>query len=132
MISEHQSQMLNPQKLVDLLDGQQKLLEAKDRRIKHLEFLLGQRTRETLKRYDQIKPRLDRMKGRVLQVFLEHPGEGLSYPDVNDLFKQKYRFESAHIPQRVRDLFAEGKVWKSPDDEGTMRYYLKLDEEDKP
>ncbi len=117
---------MSDQSMATLIESQSlmiKQLEAKDKRIRFLEFILEQRGRETLKRFDPKQVEL--MVGKVYQVFLENPGRGLSYDEVGEEFKRLWHFHSEHIPQRVRDLRKAGKVW-SDDSSGVVRFYLTL------
>ena len=109
-MSEQYATLIESQSLlVKQLEAKDKQLEAQKRRIEFLEFVLEQRGRETVKRFDPKQVEL--MVGKVYQVFLENPGRGLTYDEVGEEFERLWRFHSEHLPQRVRDLRKTGKVW---------------------
>ena len=98
-------------------------LEAKEKRIRQLEFILEQRYRETKRQFDPAK--LEEMKAKVYQLFLASPGVGFTYEEAEEEFERMYGFKSANVGQRCRDLRQEGKLWSS-DEEGKVRFYLRL------
>jgi hypothetical protein len=100
-------------------------LEAKDKQIRHLNFILEQRYRETKRQFDPSK--LEEMKGKVYQIFLASPGVGFTYEEAEEEFERMYGFKSANVGQRMRDLRQEKppKLWSS-DEEGKVRFYLRL------
>jgi hypothetical protein len=104
-----------------------KQLEAKDKRIRYLEFILEQRYQATVKKYDPEK--IAEMCRRCYEVFLDAPaGTGYTTTEFLTAFKNKWRFQSAHLPQRLRDLVKQQKLWRAKDDKGNVRFYLKLEE----
>jgi hypothetical protein len=60
-------------------------------------------------------------------VFLDNAGIGFTYDDFRPAFKERWRFDSEHLPQRLRDLRQAGLIW-STDHGGTtpVTFYLKL------
>lgn len=100
-------------------------LEAKEKRIQHLEFVLEQRVRETKRMYDP--KHIDEMKDKVYRLFLACPALGFTYEEAEQEFQTAYGFRSANVGQRMRDLRQEGKLWSS-DEEGKVKFYLKLAE----
>jgi hypothetical protein len=79
-----------------------KQLEAANRRIEWLEFILEQRVRETKSQYDP--GHIEEMKDKVYKMFLANPGVFFSYVEANNEFKDMYGFESADIGRRIRSL----------------------------
>lgn len=101
-------------------------LGAKQKRIEHLEFILEQRHIETRRSFDPDK--IDEMKNKVYLLWLDGiPGIGFNYEEAQEEFYQKYRFRSACVPQRIRDLRQEGKLW-SQEVAGKVTFYMKLKE----
>ncbi len=98
-------------------------LEAKEKRIQHLEYIIEQRSRETKRQYDP--KNFDEMKAKVYKIFRENSGVGFTYEEAQKEFKEMFKFDSSNVPQRIRDLRQEGKLW-SDDSEGKVRFYLKL------
>jgi hypothetical protein len=106
-------------------------LEAKDKRIRQLEYVLEQRYRETKRQFDPDK--LEEMKGKVYQIFLANPGVGFTYEEAEDDFERTYGFRSANVGQRMRDLRQEDKLWSTEETiecstKKKVRFYLKLAE----
>lgn len=117
---------MSSQSLVNLIEANAVLthqLEAKDKRIRQLEFILDQRVRETKRMYDP--SHIEQMKDRVYRLFLACPGLGFTYEEAEDEFEAIYGFRSANVGQRMRDLRQDGKLWSS-DENGKVRFYLKL------
>lgn len=101
-----------------------KQLEAKQKRIDHLEFVLEQRHIETRRAFDPDK--IDEMKNKVYLLWLDGvSGVGFNYEEAEEEFYQKWRFRSACVGQRIRDLRQEGKLW-SQEVNGKVTFYLKL------
>jgi len=106
-----------------------KQLEAKEKRIRYLEFILEQRYQATKKKYNPEK--IAAMCRRCYEVFLDAPaGTGFTETEFLDAFFRKWQFKSAHLPQRLRDLVKPpySLLWRAKDDEGNVRFYLKLEE----
>lgn len=103
-----------------------KQVEAQRKRIEYLEFVLAQRAAATRRKWNPEKT--EEMKDKVRKIFVDNPSVGFTYEEVNAEFFSVYGFRSANVGQRVRDLFKEGVLWKSEDEKGKMRYYLKLEE----
>ena len=101
-------------------------LEAKQKRIDQLEFILEQRYRETKRQFDPGK--LEEMKGKVYEIFRANPGIGFSYEEAEEEFERLFKFHSSNVGQRIRDLRQEDKLWSCPDEKGKVRFYLKLAE----
>lgn len=101
-------------------------LEAKEKRIRTLEFLLEQRFRETKRQYDP--EHVEEMKDRVYRLFLDRAGVSFTYEEAEAEFQHVYGFRSANVPQRLRDLRKEGKLWSADNESGKVRFYLKLAE----
>lgn len=103
-------------------------LEAKQKRIDHLEFILEQRYRETKRQYDPEK--FGEMKRKIYEgIFLNNPGIGFTYEEIATEFNRLYKFESEFLGPRLRELRKENKIW-SDDSDGTkkVRFYLKVAE----
>lgn len=118
--------------LLETIKDQRKKIEAQSLRIKHLEFLLEQRSAETLKKYDA--EAFEGVKGHLRKIFLDNPSIGLSYADVRREFEERQKtglipkaISTTDLPQRIRDLYKEGFVWKHPDEKEVQRFYLKLE-----
>jgi hypothetical protein len=102
-------------------------LEAKQKRIDFLEFVLQQRAQETQKSFNPAA--MGVMCQKCYTVFLEHSGVGYTYEEFNDAFKDRWQFESAHLPQRLRDLRQMNLIWSTDHDGSTpVTFYLKLKE----
>lgn len=105
-----------------------KQLQAKEKRIRYLEFILEQRAEITRKKWN---PRnVAEMLEKVYRVFVLNPGVGFTYEEAEREFQSVWHFHSAFVGPRMRDLFREGKLWRGRDEngKGKVRYYLKLDE----
>jgi hypothetical protein len=120
------SQTFDSVNLVTLIEANAVLtrqLEAKQRRIEHLEYILEQRLRETKR---QFNPELiDEMKSKVYRIFLANVGRGFTYEEAESEFEAMFGFHSANVGQRIRDLRQERKLW-SDDKDGKVRFFLKL------
>jgi len=104
-------------------------LQAKERRIQQLEFILEQRYRETKRQFDSDK--IDEMKSKVYQIFLANQGIGFTYEEAEDEFERMFGYRSANVGQRMRDLRQEGKLWSTEEQieystKKKVRFYLKL------
>ena len=106
-------------------------LEAKQKRIEYLEMILQQRHIETRRSFNPDK--IEEMVEKVYLLWLEAtPGTGFNYEEAQEEFYQRYRFRSACVPQRMRDLRKEGRLWsKESDDSGKVTFYLTLKENTK-
>lgn len=116
---------VNPS-IVSLIEANASLVkqcEAKDKRIRYLEYVLEQRTRATKAEYDP--EALARMEQLCYEVFLKHPGRGYTYEEFEDAFEEQNNFRSANTGQRLRDLRQNKKIWSDGD---PVRFYLKLKE----
>jgi hypothetical protein len=109
-----------------LIEGQALLvrqLEAKQKRIDHLEFILEQRVRATKNEFNPDS--INAMCQKVYAVFQANPGIGFTYDEFPVAFKDYHGWANEHLPQRIRDLRQAGLVWS--DEESTpKRFYLKL------
>ena len=100
--------------------------EAKQKRIEYLEMVLQQRHIETRRAFDPDK--VNEMIERVYLLWLESPpGTGFTYEEAQEEFFQKWRFRSSCVPQRIRDLRQQGRLW-SKEDPNTKKvtFYLTL------
>lgn len=106
-----------------LLAGQ---LNAKQKRIEHLEMVLNQRHIETRRAFDPDK--INEMIEKVYLLWLEAaPGTGFTYEEAQEEFFQKFRFRSSCVPQRIRDLRQQNRLWSKEDpDSGKVTFYLTL------
>lgn len=90
------------------------VIQAKDRKIQHLNFLLEQRVEATKKAYNPAQ--IAEMCRKCYEVFLDSeltpPGLGYTETDFLVAFEQKWHFKSAHLPQRLRDLVKDGYLWR--------------------
>ena len=98
-------------------------LEAKQKRIEYLEYVLEQRSRLTKAEFDPAK--MERMKRLCYGVLLANPGVGFTYAEFEGAFENQQGFRSANTGQRLRDLYADGLAWR---DGNPVKYYLKLKE----
>ena len=120
---------INPKNLEILVNTNGALtrqLEAQRKRIEFLEMVLAQRFSLTVRTWDPAKT--DEMKRKVELLWVEGtPGLGMTYEEAEDEFFVKWRFRSANVGQRIRDLRQEGKLW-SKEVDGKVTFYLKLKE----
>ncbi len=99
-------------------------LGAKQKRIEYLEMVLNQRHIETRRAFDPKK--IEQSIEKVYLLWLEaSPGTGFTYEEAEQEFFEKWRYHSASVPQRMRDLRQEGRLW-SRDENGKVTFYLKL------
>jgi hypothetical protein len=124
---EQMTQILEDPTLVGLIQSNALLvsqLTAKQKRIDYLEMVLQQRHIETRRAFDPDK--IDEMKNKVYLLWLEtKPGTGFNYEEAQEEFYQKWRFRSSCVPQRMRDLRQEGKLW-SREVDGKVTFFLVL------
>lgn len=106
-----------------------KQLEAKQKRIEHLEMVLYQRHEETKKAFNPDK--INEMIERVYTLWLEAPpGTGFTYEEAQEEFYQRWRFRSSCVPQRMRDLRQQDRLWSKEDPENKkVTFYLTLKKE---
>jgi hypothetical protein len=117
--------------LLRLVDDLRRLNEGQRRRIEFLERRLEQRFVDTRQDYVSRIKYFEGMQQRVLQLFLEDvpAGVGLSIPEVLEELARKFpAIKSANWDRRVQELARAGKLWKCKDDDGIVRFYLKLRE----
>ena len=111
------------------LESLLRLVEAQRRRIEFLERRLEQRFESTRQDYASKIKYFESIQKMVLQLFLEDVpvGVGLSMPEILKEFERKFpAVKSAFVGRRVQELAAAGKLWRSKDDGGTVRFYLRL------
>lgn len=108
------------------IDDQDKQLRAKEKLIMHLNFLLAQKTEYTEKSFAEQQEKIGQCEDQVKLLFMENPRVGLSYNDARDLFKEKFHYEMKNIDRRMRQLREDGFLWSSDEEDGEVRYYLKL------
>jgi hypothetical protein len=117
--------------LLHLIKDLQRVNEAQRRRIEFLERRLEQRFVDTRQDYVSRIKYFEGMQQRVLQLFLEDvsAGVGLSMPEVLEEWARKFpAIKSANVDRRVQELARAGRLWKCKDDDGIVRFYLKLRE----
>ncbi len=102
---------------------QARQLEAKQKRIEHLEYILEQRVRATKNEFNPDS--VNHMCKLVYEVFLAHPGVGYTYDEFAFAFKEHHGWANVHLPQRIRDLRQMDLVW-SDETVSPKRFYLKL------
>jgi hypothetical protein len=108
-------------------------LNAKQKRIDHLEMVLQQRHIETRRAFDPDK--INEMIEKVYLLWLEaSPGTGFTYEEAQEEFYQKWRFRSSCVPQRMRDLRKEGRLWskEDPSNSDKVTFYLTLKGNNQP
>ena len=103
--------------------------KALERRVKHLEFILAQRSKITKNRYRELQKHFESMKAKIMKIFLENIGCGLSYSQIYQQFRLRYPYiPCQNLNRRIRELTAEEKLWTTPDPiSGRQRFFLKLD-----
>jgi hypothetical protein len=115
--------------LLQLVEDLRKANEAQRKRIEFLEKRLKQRFESIRQDYQSRIKYFESMQERVLQLFLEDvPADvGLSMPEVLEELARKFpAVKSANWDRRVQELAGAGKLWKCKDDDGTVRFYLRL------
>lgn len=126
VLASDMGQMIDPT-LKGLIEANAMLvqqLNAKEKRIQHLQMVLEQRHIETRRTFDPEK--IGQMVEKVYMLWLEaSPGTGFTYEEAEQEFYDKWRFKSACVPQRMRDLRQEGRLW-SKEENGKVTFYLKL------
>ena len=104
--------------------------EALQRRVKFLEKRLEQRFIITKSDYEQLQPYFERIKNKIINLFLNlPPSMGLSTKGLQEEYQRLYPREStAHLYRRARQLCDDGILWSCPDEENEkkVRFYLKL------
>ena len=104
--------------------------EALQRRVKFLEKRLEQRFIITKSDYEQLQPYFERIKNKIINLFLNlPPSMGLSTKELQEEYQRLHPREStAHLYRRARQLCDEGLLWSCPDEENPhhVRFYLKL------
>jgi pimeloyl-CoA synthetase len=112
--------------LVRQLEAKQKRIDFLETRVEQLEEIIRQKQEETRKTFNIDK--IDEMKNKVYLLWLEaEPGVGYNYEQAQEEFYHKYHFRSACVPQRMRDLRQEGKLW-SKDVNEKVTFFLTLKE----
>ena len=102
-------------------------LEALRKRIRYLEFILAEKGRKFISRYNEKKPFFQGQKNMVLRIFFVDPLRGLKYRDI--LEEWKARDPSAptkNLPRRIRELVNQGFLWSDYNEIGEAIFYLKL------
>lgn len=120
--------------LLHVIEDLQKVKEAQQRRIEFLEKRLEQRFESTRQDYASRVKYFESMQERVLQLFLKDvpASVGLSHLEIRKEFERKFPgIPSANVDRRVQELAQAGKLWASKDDDGTVRFYLRLVDGDK-
>jgi hypothetical protein len=105
------------------------LVEAQRKRIAFLERRLQQRFESTRQDYLSRIKYFESMQQRILQLFLEDvpAGVGLSHREIQEEFARKFpAIKSTNVDRRVQELAKAGKLWAHKDDDGTVRFYLRL------
>lgn len=114
--------------LVEQCREKDRRIEAQAKRIAHLEFLLEQRTEETMVRFSEEAKKIGHAEDDVKEFFKRHPGIGFSYTDARHEFTREFKYEQKNIDRRMRQLAVDGFLWKSDREDGEVKYYLKLKE----
>lgn len=115
--------------LLHVIDRLEKENGAKDKRIAFLERRLEQRFESTVQDYRSKVKFFESMQERVLQLFLEDvpPGVGLSHREIQEEFERKFpAIRSTNLDRRTQELAKAGKLWAHKDDDGTVKFYLRL------
>jgi len=115
--------------LLELVSDLRKQLEARQRRIDHLEFVLAERFKQTENRYRELQGYFETVRGMVMKIFLENgAGLGLDYDDIVAEFQRRFpKVSVTNLQRRIRELVQQGRLWTCPDREsGKQRFYLKL------
>lgn len=103
--------------------------EALQRRVKFLEMRLEQRFVVTKNDYEQLKPYFERIKTKIINIFLDlPPSVGLTTNELQEEYQRLHPREStAHLYRRARQLCDDGLLWSCPDEnKKNVRFYLKL------
>lgn len=120
--------------LLQLIKRLEKENAARAKRIVFLEKRLEQRFESTRQDYLSKLKYFESMQQKILQLFLEDvpPGAGLSHWEIAREFERKFPgIRSANLDRRTQELAKVGKLWAHKDDDGTVRFYLRLVEKEK-
>jgi hypothetical protein len=119
--------------LMNIMQDLKAQRDALQKRVAWLEERLEQRHEETRKDFERMQPYLENMRAKIRQIFLDLPPTvGLTHQEIQDEFHDRYPMVSiTNVPRRVRELVEQGDLWSKTDDEGTVRFYLKLKEVEK-
>jgi hypothetical protein len=120
--------------LLCVIDRLEKENAAKGKRIAFLERRLEQRFESTRQDYLSKLKYFESMQQKILQLFLEDvpPSTGLTHWQIREEFERKFpAIQSSNVDRRVQELTKAGKLWAHKDDDGTVRFYLRLEENGK-
>ena len=115
--------------LLHIIKRLEKENAAKAKRIAFLERRLAQRFESTRQDYLSKLKFFESMQQKILQLFLEDvpAGVGLSHWEITREFERKFpAIRSTNVDRRVQELAKAGKLWACKDDDGTVRFYLRL------
>jgi len=107
-------------------------VEFLTRQVEFLTWRLEQRERITQKDFEALQRHFENIKTKILTIFHTEISvtQGLTHPELQSIFAQKYSDSVTDLPRRVRELVEEKKLWRRDDDNGTARFYLTLKEND--
>ena len=115
--------------LLGKLDDEKARVRTLRLKIVFLEDRLLQREQKTVSHYRQALPYLKGMRDKIFKIFLEIPANmGLTHEEIIEEFSKRYpNVNTKNIPRRTRELVSdEKKLWSKQDEDGTVRFYLKL------
>jgi hypothetical protein len=115
--------------LLRLVDDLQRANEAQRKRIVFLEKRLAQRFESTRQDYRSKLKFFESIQQRILQLFIEDvpPSIGFTHWQIKEEFERKFpAIRSTNVDRRVQELAKAGKLWASKDNDGTVRFYLRL------
>jgi hypothetical protein len=122
---------LKPQQLGTVLDELSDLRarnRALETKVKFLEERLQQRYERTVKNYQELLPRIESIRAKVLQIFLEFPpATGLCHFEIAEEFKLRFpMIKTVDLPRRTRELCQQNKLYSRSEEDGRTKFYLKL------
>jgi hypothetical protein len=113
---------------VIVMDLQQRN-KALEQRVKYLEYILAQRIVLTENKYKENASRFENLERMAYQIFVDNPGVGFTYPEIQDECNLRYpNVPWTNFDRRIRQLAIDGYLWKDKNEEGKTRFWLKLEE----
>lgn len=116
-------------RLLARIDDHKARIQSLRMKINFLEQRLKQRFEETKKDFKKLEPYFESMRSKIYAIFLElPPTTGLSHEEIALEFRRLYpTISTVNLQRRTRELVSdEKKLWSKKDEQGTVRFYLRL------
>jgi hypothetical protein len=117
-----------------IVEDLQRRNTALELKVKNLEYILAQRIVLTETKYKANAARFENLERMASQIFVDNPGIGFAYPEIQDECKLRYpNVPWTNFDRRIRQLATDGYLWKDIRKEGKwkgqVQFWLKLEEQ---